>query len=216
MTEAKTADRSYAHALTEELFGGASESKFKRGAAVRERFNQYAAAYLANRPVAGLATATTAPKTALSASEIEALKSVGATTEPWVSRDEIDPLADSLTDYVALLETSLSTAEAAKLLKVDASRVRQRLRERSLYGIEYEDSWRLPRFQFERRSVLPGLAKVLATLPQELHPLDVATWFTLPNPDLERGDAGEVVSPREWLLHGGDVEAVVALARGFE
>jgi hypothetical protein len=74
----------------------------------------------------------------------------------------------------------------------------------------------LPRFQFERRSALPGLAKVLAELPEDLHPLDVAAWFTLPNPDLEKGEADEGISPRAWLLHGGDIETVVALARGFE
>jgi hypothetical protein len=53
----------------------------------------------------------------------------------------------------------ISAAEAAKLLHVDVSRVRQRLRERSLFGIEHEGSWRLPRFQFERRLVIPGLHK---------------------------------------------------------
>lgn len=57
----------------------------------------------------------------------------------------------SAADYMALLESSHSTAEAARFLGVDASRIRQRIRERSLYGIEYENAWRLPRFQFERR-----------------------------------------------------------------
>ena len=57
---------------------------------------------------------------------------------------------------MALLEESLSAAQAANLLKVDVSRIRQRLRERSLFGLEHEGSWRLPRFQFERRRVIPG------------------------------------------------------------
>src|ERR1700722_12670090 len=59
---------------------------------------------------------------------------------------------------MALLETSYSTSEAAKHLKVDASRIRQRLREHSLLGIYYDGEKRLPRFQFERQQVIPGSA----------------------------------------------------------
>jgi len=116
---------------------------------------------------------------------------------------------------MALLEESLSAAEAAKLLKVDVSRVRQRLRDRSLFGIEHEGSWRLPRFQFERRHVIPGLALILRALPPDLFPLDVVDWFLLPDTDLELdGDSGPL-SPRQWVLSGRPVDAVVTLARDF-
>src|SRR5258708_33708776 len=114
---------------------------------------------------------------------------------------------------MALLEDSLSAAEAAKLLRVDVSRVRQRLREGSLFGIEYEGSWRLPRFQFERRLVVPGLTRVLKSLPADLFPLDVVDWFLLPEPDLELARDAAPLSPREWLLCGRPIEAVVSLAR---
>lgn len=106
----------------------------------------------------------------------------------------------SVADYVALLETRYTTSEAAKYLKVDVSRVRKRLRERSLLGIDYDGERRLPRFQFERRQVLPGLREVIAALPEGLNPLDVAQWFLAPNPDLEAGD--EAMSPREWPVRG--------------
>jgi len=114
---------------------------------------------------------------------------------------------------MALLAESLSAADAAKLLRVDVSRVRQRLRERSLFGIEYEGSWRLPRFQFERRLVLPGLAQVLKALPSDLFPLDVVDWFVLPDSDLQLDSDPAALSPREWLISGRPVETVVALAR---
>ena len=149
---------------------------------------------------------------ALSTGEVAALESVGLTTAPFVSGG--DPLAQSVADYMALLETSYTTSEAAKHLKVDVSRVRQRLREGTLFGVEYDGERRLPRFQFERRQVLPGLREVMAALPVGLNPLDVAQWFLAPNPDLEVGE--ENVSPREWLLRGKPVETVVELARGFE
>jgi hypothetical protein len=114
---------------------------------------------------------------------------------------------------MALLEESLSAADAAKLLRVDVSRIRQRLRERSLFGLEYEGSWRLPRFQFERRLVIPGLPQVLKALPNDLFPLDVVDWFVLPDSDLQLDDDVAPLSPREWLISGRPVEAVVAVAR---
>ena len=165
-----------------------------------------------NRPLTTASRVDRCSGIDLSAAEIEALQSVGAFKKTSVAADS-DPLIKSQAQYMALLEDSLSAAEAAKLLRVDVSRVRQRLRERSLFGIEYEGSWRLPRFQFERRRVIPGLAPVLKSLPSDLFPLDVVDWFVLPDSDLELdGDAGPW-SPRDWLLSGRPVEDVAILAR---
>ena len=150
----------------------------------------------------------------LSAGELGALKAVGLAAAPFDEGSARDPLTRSITDYMALLETSYSTSQAARYLKVDASRVRQRLRENSLFGIDYDGEKRLPRFQFERGKVIPGLREVLAALPEGLNPLDVAEWFLSPNPDLEVEDDKNPLSPRNWLLCGAPVEAVVALARG--
>ena len=153
---------------------------------------------------------------AFTTNEAEVLQSVGLSTAPWMGTADHDPLLHSIADYMALLETSLTTSEVAKYLKVDVSRVRQRLRERSLFGIEYEGEHRLPRFQFERRLVLPGLKAIIGALPVMLNPLDVAQWFLAPNPDLEIADEDDPLSPRNWLLRGEPVSIVAALARGFE
>ena len=158
-------------------------------------------------PVDGRSTAD------FSVAEAEALRSVGAYKDEASLRVENDPLIKSQAQYMALLEDSLSAAEAAKLLRVDVSRVRQRLRERSLFGIEYEGSWRLPRFQFERRLVIPRLAQVLKSLPPDLFPLDIVDWFVLPDPDLQLDSDAAPLSPREWLQSGRPVEAIVTLAR---
>jgi len=151
---------------------------------------------------------------ALSSGEVAALESVGLSTAPFNGSAAGDPLQRSIADYMALLDTSHTTSQAAKYLKVDVSRIRQRLREGSLLGIEYDGERRLPRFQFERRQVVPGLRETLSALPVGLNPLDVAQWFLAPNVDLEADDRR--LSPREWLLRGHSVETVVALARGFE
>jgi len=178
----------------------------------------YAAARVAlsrNRPL----TTTAAPISAgsrasdLSAAEAAALRTVGAFKDEMPIQVENDPLIRSQAQYMALLEESLSAAEAAKLLHVDVSRVRQRLRERSLFGIEHEGSWRLPRFQFERRLVIPGLAQILKALPPDLFPLDVVDWFLLPESELQLDSDTAPLSPREWLLSGRPVDAVVTLAR---
>lgn len=173
------------------------------------------AALAHNRPLT-TAGAPAHPRTSdLSAAEAEALRRVGAFKDEGAIRPEDDPLLASQAQYMALLEESLSAAQAAKLLGVDVSRIRQRLRERSLCGIEYEGSWRLPRFQFERRLVIPGLASVLRALPDDLFPLDVVDWFLLPDTELQSDRDAAPVSPRTWLLAGRPVEPVVALARGL-
>jgi hypothetical protein len=175
------------------------------------------AALARNRPLTTAATPAPGRRGAdeLSASEVAALRSVGAFKDGMTVAAENDPLIQSEAQYMALLEESLSAADAAKLLRVDVSRVRQRLRERSLFGIEYEGSWRLPRFQFERRLVIPGLAQVLKELPSDLFPLDVVDWFLLPEPDLRFEDGTAPRTPREWLMSGRPVDAVVTLARDF-
>jgi hypothetical protein len=153
----------------------------------------------------------------LSKQEAEVLEFVGLSLTPWnEGSGAADPLTQSIADYMALLETSYTTSEAAKYLMVDASRVRQRLREHSLFGIDYDGEKRLPRFQFERKRVIPGMREVLAALPKKLNPLDVAEWFLSPNPDLEIDAQQQPLSPREWLLKGQAVGPVVQLAQGFE
>ena len=171
------------------------------------------AALARNRPLTSAAPADRRSTADFSAAETEALRSVGALRDKPSLRAENDPLIKSQAQYMALLEDGLSAAETAKLLRVDVSRVRQRLRERSLFGIAYEGSWRLPRFQFEGRHVIPGLAQVLKSLPTDLFPLDLVDWFALPDPDLALDSDAAPLSPREWLLSGRPIEAVVALAR---
>ena len=171
------------------------------------------AALARNRPLTTTSPSNRLPTSDLSVAETEALRSVGALREAESARVENDPFIKSQAQYMALLEDGLSAAEAAKLLRVDVSRVRQRLRVRSLFGIEYEGSWRLPRFQFERRLVIPGLAQALKSLPVDLFPLDIVDWFVIPDPDLQLDGDASPLSPREWLLSGRPVEAVVALAR---
>jgi hypothetical protein len=62
---------------------------------------------------------------ALSSGEAAALESVGLSTAPFKGSVSEDPLQQSIADYMALLDTSHTTSQAAKYLKLDASRIRQ-------------------------------------------------------------------------------------------
>lgn len=181
-------------------------------AELRSLFRASQRALLQNQPLV-VPIAALEPAATLSKAELDALDKVGLSTKPWRDAGATDPLAQSIVNYMALIETSFTTANVARMLNVDVTRIRQRLRERSLFGFDHEGEWRLPRFQFERNKTVLGLASVLEALPIDLNPLDVAEWFMAPNLDLEIEKSDRPLSPRAWLLSGHDPEPVIELAR---
>lgn len=117
-------------------------------------------------------------------------------------------LADQIRD-------SMSVADAAQLLGVDASRVRHRIADGALYGFKVGGRLRLPRWQFtESGQPLPGLRTVLAVLPHDLHPLEAAGFMSTSDPDLLLAD--QPTSPHDWLAGGGSATIVAELARGLD
>ena len=139
--------------------------------------------------------------------EIIALKEGGLDLSPREA--EPDPLARTASKYVALLASALTTKEAARVLEVGESRIRQRLSEGTLYGVKAGRENRLPAFQFEGGGEVPGIAEVLRRMDRSVHPVAVLNWFALPNPDLYLDEEeARPVSPRCWLLSGGDPEVL--------
>lgn len=146
----------------------------------------------------------------LTASEIEAFESVG-----FNLRDHDHPgraVARTRADLEALAEGSLSVETAAALLGIGVGRVRRRLAEGSLYGFWFEGGQRLPCFQFDGRSSLPDLDRVLEALGTERHPLEVEAFFCSVDPDLELAEAEDPLSPRDWLREGLPAAVVIRLA----
>ena len=115
-------------------------------------------------------------------------------------------------EYARLLTDSYSVEEAAAVLGVNGSRVRQRLtaRPRTLFGLKIGKSWRIPKFQFHGRRLIPGLEAVLPRLPASLHPVAVYRWLTSPSPDLVVGD--KAISPLDWLRVGNAPDPVARMA----
>lgn len=113
--------------------------------------------------------------------------------------------------FLSLLRDSLSPGEAATLLHVNTSRIRQRLGQRRLFGIKEGHSWRLPRFQFAADRLIPGIDVALAALPTTMHPVAVHRWFRARHPNLEV-EGAEPLTPLLWLKHGFDPARVAKLA----
>ncbi len=117
--------------------------------------------------------------------------------------------------WAALLASSVTVADVATSLGVDASRVRHRLADGALLALPAAGRRRLlPRFQLaDDLTPLPGLGVVLAALPDDLHPQEVEGFFTTPQPELVL--RRQPVTPRAFLLGGGDPLQVARLAAGL-
>ena len=153
----------------------------------------------------------------LTANEARFLVDAGVPLDDFAPPDlgSDSPLVQTAADYAALLATALTVPELATRLGVDQSRVRQRIARHSLIAVKDGASWRLPLYQLDDAGhrLLPGLASVAPRLVQ-VHPVAAARWFVLPHPDLV-DDSGGAISPRAWLLSGGDPQEVAALADEF-
>jgi hypothetical protein len=122
-------------------------------------------------------------------------------------------LARAAAAHERLRTTSLTVDEAARRLDVNASRIRQRLAERSLYGLKDAGAWLLPAFQFVAGGLVPGIEVVLRRLPDGISPEAVARWFASPNPDLcTRDDDERPLTPLQWLLAGNPPSPAAELA----
>jgi hypothetical protein len=142
-------------------------------------------------------------------SERAALAATGLDLSP-LGDTEVDPRARTVAEQTVLRDTALSVGQAAARIGVDTSRVRHRIGERRLIGWKDRGGWRLPAWQFTDSDALPGLDVVLAWMPADQPALVLANLMTTPQEDLEIHD--RPVSPREWLLAGGDPHRVAELA----
>ena len=151
---------------------------------------------------------------ALTEGEENALARGGFDATP-LTAEETDPVLRATVKYANLLVDSVSSQEAASILGVNSSRVRQRIagKPRTLYAIKRGSEWRIPKFQFMKNRLVPGIEKVVASLAPELHAVVVYNWFTTPSPDLPLDDdETRLLSPLEWLKVGNSPDVVAELA----
>ena len=107
-------------------------------------------------------------------------------------------------------------AEVAQVLSIDAARVRRRQAKGDLYAFVAGGKHRYPRWQFTgdpARPVLPGLAALVQGLPADMHPASVQGFMTTPQEDLRVDGIG--MKPVDWLLRGGDPQALLEILGSF-
>ena len=154
----------------------------------------------------------------LSGAERRLLRAAGArgldADEATVGAAERRNLSTLAGEYAQLVAGADSADEVARRLGVKGSRVRQRVGERSLYALDTSTGRVFPRFQFHAAGTLPGLGRVLAAFGPDAHPVGIARFFLAPTEDLESALLDGPVSPRDWLIAGLPVDAVVDLVDG--
>lgn len=109
-------------------------------------------------------------------------------------------------------EESMTTAEVAAFLGRAESNIRRSRLQGDLYAVNAGvrgASLRFPSWQFVDGGVIPGLRSVIPAFPRWVRPRTIETFMTGENEALH----GE--SPVAWLLGGGPVDDVVALAEAL-
>ncbi len=149
----------------------------------------------------------------LTANEASLLDRLGF---PEHDPDEVGANERTCIDFEVFLCDCLTLEQAGELLHLSTGRLRQRLgpRARTLYGFKEGRSWRIPRFQVDRRgNLVRGIDKVIPRIRPEAHPLAVARWFTIPHQDLVVGGEEDPVTPLAWLAAGRNPGTVADLAQ---
>jgi excisionase family DNA binding protein len=116
-----------------------------------------------------------------------------------------------------MLASGLSVTEAADLIGVTGSRIRQLLNQRRLFGVRPRGrSWVIPKWQFFGDQLLSGVEAVNRSIPDDCHPMTVSGFLHSPQPELQvSGNGGPALSPLDWLRQGGGPEPVIALAEAL-
>ena len=123
----------------------------------------------------------------------------------------VNPLAEGTVLYAAIVERSVSTKGAAKLLELTEGRVRQMIVDRSLYSFDLDGKRYVPDFQFGKGRLVPNIGKVNSALPENKHPVSIYRWYHLDNADLVRNEKN--FSPLSWLQSGLPVDEVISAAK---
>lgn len=171
------------------------------------------ASFVLDRPGGALSQlGSLRPESSLSSGELEALRKVGLQTSASTASTAAKAREHALHAFFALIENSASTATVAARLGVVASRVRQRIRERSLFAFEVGGEHRIPLDQFVGKRELPGLKEILGALPEDMQPVEFSYWLNTPVAELHKVGSTTPLSPRDWLLHTGNTGPLLALA----
>ena len=120
-----------------------------------------------------------------------------------------DSVFQFATEYAAILATSMTPTQVAKLLDLTPVRVRQMIRQSTLYAIRVDGRWHVPTFQFDGDTLIANIGQVNEHLA-ELDPVSAMRWYTTADPELE-DNSGSVLTPLEWLKTGRDARTAIKI-----
>jgi antitoxin MazE len=139
----------------------------------------------------------------LSPSELRLLSSMGALGADEVSTAARAVDVDTAAEFGVLMAGAVTLTAFAKSHHMTDQGAAELLLRHAVYGVQVDDQWLLPRFQFgDDHLPVPGFVDVLPYLPPDIHPLAVIRFFTTPSPDLVLDDEDEPLCPIDWLKRG--------------
>lgn len=103
-----------------------------------------------------------------------------------------------------ILENALTLEEVSNMLNISTARVHERYNESSLIGFPYNGSIVFPDVQFFNSEELPNWGLVAPSFKGDIHSVALSLFMNQTSTELE--SHGVDLTPREWLLSGGDVE----------
>ena len=139
-------------------------------------------------------------RTELTETEITMLERAGVDLDE--RPDDADPMLDYATEFAAIRATSLTPAVVARTLGVTPVRVRQMIRDGSLYAIRIDGRLYVPVYQLAGQTLVPNIGRVNQAVA-DLDPVSVQRWITAADPDLQD------MTPLNWLKAGRQVGAVL-------
>lgn len=140
----------------------------------------------------------------MNVTEMEFLRDHGgvdaeAALATWTPEGERVRRARSVARSVGLLiADSLTAREAADRLGIDRSQISRRITQRTMWAFTLEGVQRIPTWQFDGASLLPGLVEIVPSIPPHHSPIAVAA---LMRTEREEFDG---ISAIEYLKHGSD------------
>ena len=147
-------------------------------------------------------------RTELTPTEIAMLERAGVDLDEHPEYQ--DPMLTYATEFAAILATSLTPVVVAKRLRITPVRVRQLIRQHTLFAIRVDSRWQVPIFQFDGDVLVPNIGRVNARLAQ-LDAVSVMRWYTEKDPELEDSN-GRIMTPLEWLKAGRGVDELIKIA----
>lgn len=155
-----------------------------------------------------LAAADQGDVRALSDADRSVLATIGISAVDLDGSSDTDPVP-AAADILRDAQQTVTTAGMATALGRSESRIRGAIADGSLYGVRIGRAWQLPVWQIHDGRPLPHLRKVIAAIPNGVSPAVLGRVMATPTDELVLDAAA--VTPRTWLLAGGDPEPVVAL-----